>query len=146
MHFTITTKLFHISDKDCQYIEKLVKKLLQLTPWKEPDYPLLDILLRKHRKKSLDHIEKRLILEGAIQPKHGHETIDNPVYYDGTLDLILPKKRIVANMLGKTVHEALKDGFDELFLELDKYKGLHFANDSEYYNHRTIRQNRKEIL
>ena len=140
MHFTITTKLFHLSDIECRYIERLVKKLLQFAPWKEPDLPLLEIVVRKHKKKSLNHIEKRLISEGTVEAKPGHETIDNPIYYDGTLDLILPKKRIVAKMLGKTVREALKDGFDELFLELDKYKGMHFANDSEYHSHKTIRQ------
>lgn len=140
MRFTITTKLFHLSDNEYLYIERLVKKILQFTPWKEPDLPFLEIVIRRHKKKGLNHIEKRLITEGAVEPKPGHETVDNPIYYDGALDLILPKKRIVAQMLGKTVREALKDGFDELFLELDKYKGLHFANDSEYYNHRSIRQ------
>lgn len=140
MHFTVTTKQFHLSDNEYRHLERLVKKLLQFTPWKEPDYPLLDVILRKNRKKSLNHIEKRLISESALLPKQRHETIDNPIYFDGTLELILPKKRIVAQMLGKTVREALKDGFDELFLELDKYKGMHFVNDSEYYSHKTIRQ------
>lgn len=140
MHFTVTTKQFHLSDNEYEHIERLVKKLLRFTPWTEPDYPLFEIIIRRHKKKSLDHTEKRLISEGAVEPKPAHETVDSPVYYDGTLDLVLPQKRVVSKMLGKTVREALKDGFDELFLELDKYKGLHFANDSEYYSHKTIRK------
>lgn len=140
MHFIVTTKQFHLSDNEYRYLERLVKKLLQFTPWKEPDFPLLEIIIRRHKKKSLDHIEKRLISESAVKPKPEHETIDNPIYFDGTLELILPKKRIVTKMLGKTAREALKDGFDELFIELDKYKGMHFVNDSEYYSHKTIRQ------
>lgn len=129
MHFTLTTKHFKISEKDYKVIVKLTEKLLQFTPWKDPDFPLLDIIIRKHKKKSRNH-----------QPLHGHETIDNPVYYDGTVDLILPKKRLVTKMLGKTVHEAIKDGFDELFGELETYKGRYFRNDSEYFDHETIRK------
>lgn len=140
MHFTISTKKFRISDKDFRYVERLVRKLVQFSPWKDPDYPLLDVIIRKHRKRSRDHIERRLIAEDSVHSLPGHETVDEPVYYDGTLDLILPKKRLVANMLGRTVDEAIKDGFDELFRELDTYKGLHFADDSEYYSRQTIRQ------
>jgi len=140
VRFTITAKKFQIEDKDYQYIERVVKKLLKLFPGKDPDYPLFDIVIRKHKKKSFDHAEKRLISQGLAQPLHGHENIDNPIYYDGTLDFILPKKRLITKMLGKTVREAIKDGFDELFIELDKYKGLHFKDDSEYFDHRTIRK------
>ncbi len=140
MHFTVSTKLFRISDKDYRYIVRYAIKLLAFTPWKTPDYPLLDIVIRKHTRKSLDHLEKRLIAEREVKPLHEHETIDNPVYYDGTLDLILPQRRLVAKMLGKTVHEAITDGFDELLAELDTYKGLHFVDDSEYFDHRTIRK------
>lgn len=140
MNLIITTKKFRLLGNDQQYIGKLVKKILRFIPWKDDDYPLLEIILRKHKKKSLDHSEKKLIAKDLVRPLAGHETIDNPVYYDGTVDLILPKKRLVANMLGKTVHEAIKDGFDELFSEIDTYKGLHFSGNSKYYSHQTIRQ------
>jgi ribosome-associated translation inhibitor RaiA len=140
MRLTITTKQFQVIDNDHRYIEKLVKKLERFSPWKDLDYPHLDIILRKHKKKSLDHTQDKLVSEDSVLPLHGHETVDNPVYYDGVLNLILPKKRLVATMLGETVQMAVKDGFDELFRELDKYKGLHFANDSKYDTHRTMRQ------
>lgn len=140
MHLTVSTKLFRITDRDYSYIVRLAGKLVEFMPWEDPDYPLLDIVIRKHKKKSLDHIERKLVSEGSVRPLHGHETIDSPVYYDGTLDLILPQRRLVAKMLGKTVHEAIKDGFDELLAELDTYKGLHFVDDSEYFDHRTIRK------
>lgn len=139
MRYTISTKLFHLSDKDNQYIKKLAEKLLAFIPFKDGDYPLLEIVIRRHKKKSLNHIEKRLISNLSVQPLAGHENVDNPVYYDGTLDLILPKKRIVSKMLGKTVDEAIKDGFDELIRELDDYKGLYFESDSKFYDHKTIR-------
>ncbi len=132
MRYTISTKLFHLSDKDNEYIKKLAEKLLAFSPFKDPDYPLLEIVIRRHKKKSL-----------TVQPLSGRKIIDNPVYYDGTLDFILPKKRLVAKMLGKTVEEAIKDGFDELFRELDTYKGLHFKEDSKYFDHDTIRKNSK---
>ena len=140
MHITVSTKLFRITDRDYSYVVRLAGKLVKFMPWEDPDYPLLDVIIRKHKKKSLNHIEKRLIKEESVRPLHGHESIDNPIYYDGTLGLILPKKRIVAKMLGKSVHEAVKDGFDELFRELDIYKGAHFEEDSEYFDHRTIRK------
>ncbi|OGH17291.1 MAG: hypothetical protein A3C30_01665 [Candidatus Levybacteria bacterium RIFCSPHIGHO2_02_FULL_40_18] len=135
MKYTISTKLFRLSDKDYKYIQKLAEKLLQFIPFKDSDYPLLEIVLRKNKKKSL-----------KVQPLHGHEAADNPVYYDGKLDLILPKKRLVSKMLGKTVDEAIKDGFDELFRELETYKGLHFGSDSEYYDHGTVRGRAEEYF
>lgn len=142
MNFTISIKQLRLSQNESIYIEKLVKKVMNLCPWDEPDLPLLEIVIRRHKTKSLNHLETRLIAEGSIAPLPGHEIMDNPVYFDGTIDLILPKKRIIAKMLGKTVQEAVKDGFDELFRELDKYKGFNFVNDSEYYNHASMRNNK----
>jgi hypothetical protein len=143
MRYTISSKLFQLSDRHLQHIERLVEKLTRFGPYGEADEVLLNIIIRRHNKKSLNHIEKRLAADLTVNPIHGHEFTDSPVYYDGTLDFILPKKSIVAKMLGKNVDEALKDGFDELFRELDAYKGLHFPDDSEYVNHSTLRKDGK---
>lgn len=118
MNYTITMKQFHLSDDDLIDIETKIKKLEKVIPWNNPDFPVLSIILRQHHKRSLSRSEKL---------SHGHETINSPTYYDGTLDLVLPRKRIISQMLGKTPLQVFMDGFDELLRELKKYKSELYA-------------------
>lgn len=143
MHVTLSTKHFHLSENTSAYLKKLIKKLVKKLPWEEPDYPLLDIVLRMHEKKSFHHAKKLHIEELTTQPESGHRIIDNPVYYDGIIKLPLPQRVLVVNLLGKTPSDAIKRGFDDLFRELDTYKGLHFVDDSEYYSKESIRKTPK---
>lgn len=136
MHFTLTAHGFRLTRQENLSIEKQVAKLIRFMPIEQPDYPLLDIIMRKQTKKGHAHFKETILKEKSAYPLKGYEAADSPIYYDGTLNLSLPKKRIATKMLGKTPSEALHDGFDELFRQLDIYKGLHFPNDSTYDTHR----------
>lgn len=140
MHYTVTTKHFHIANKDLIHLTKLLKKVLGMVQWRELDYPLVDIVLRMQKKRSRNYMEKKFTSELIVQPLREHKIIDNPVYYDGTIKLLLPKKPLVVHILGIQVDEALNAGFDHLFRELATYKGHHFGDYSEYFDHRTIRR------
>lgn len=52
MRYTVTTKHFHIANKDIIHLTKLLKKVLGMVPWRELDYPLVDIVLRMQKKRS----------------------------------------------------------------------------------------------
>lgn len=103
-------------------------KLSTFIPLRMGDFSRVEIVIRKHKTKSFTHKRTR------------REDIDTPEYFDGTIRLLLPKKDIIAKMTGKNVHEALKDGFDELVFEIEKYKGMNFKNDSDFSNRQTIRR------
>ncbi|OGH20760.1 MAG: hypothetical protein A3D74_05545 [Candidatus Levybacteria bacterium RIFCSPHIGHO2_02_FULL_37_13] len=128
MHYTITTKDCSLSEGLEKYLQVHIEKLAKFLPKFDRDLPLLDIIVRKHKKKSLK--------------KAGKKHIDNPVYYDGTLKLILPKKPLVVKILGKTIEEATNLGFSHLLKELETYKGKHMSSDSEYFDRRSIRTRR----
>ncbi|MBI1863198.1 HPF/RaiA family ribosome-associated protein [Candidatus Microgenomates bacterium] len=116
MQFTITTKQTNLTEADYEYFEKFAAKLMKLTAWDQPDFPQLVMTVNKHKKGNA------------------------PASYEGTLDLIIPKKRLVAKFNEKTIRSGIKSGFDKLFRELDKYKGMHFKNDSEFPKHRLIKE------
>jgi len=132
MNISITTKGIRLSDRDEKYIERRLKKLSRFLPFQEKEIPTLSLLVRQHKKHSLNHSLGKV--------KKGHKSIDNPEYFDGILRLILPKKTLIANMLGKRIHDCLKDGFDELMVEVEKYKGIYFKNNSDFPDHKTIRK------
>jgi len=141
MNIKLASRNFSIPNRLHQDIIKRMEKIIRVIPWKDSDYPLLDIIVRKKRKKSLDHIEKRLISEYEINPPAGgHKSVDNPVYYDGTIKLIMPKRPLIVSLLGKTPEEAFVLGFDHLEREIGRYKGTHLKSHSEYFDHDTIRR------
>ncbi len=140
MNIKIASKNFQVSKRLYREIIKKAEKVFLLTPWKDSDYPILDMIIRKKRKKSLSHTEKKLISEYEVNPPAGgHRAIDNPVYYDGTIKLITPKKPLVTSLLGKTLEEAIEKGFRHLIREISKYKGMHFRSHSEFFDHSSIR-------
>lgn len=126
MKTILATKKFRLQTDDKQYLEKLTEKLAHFMPLKNPDFPLLEIIIRKYKK--------------TIRGNRGKRGTESAVYYEGTLELVLPKKRLIGKMLNRTVHEAIKDGFNALFREIEKYKGFHFSGYSKYYSHATIRK------
>ncbi len=140
MRYAITVKKCSLSIATERKIEKQVKKLTQFLPGFSNQALFLEIVMRKHRKKSFDHLEKRLIGNNEITPAGNRPLLDSPVYYDGTIKLILPKKPLIVHMLGKTADNALLNGFHTLIKELKIYKGKHFQENSEYSSQETIRK------
>jgi len=121
MRYTITTKGCTLSEVTVRKIDQQVKKLSRFLLGFDPEVLLLEIIIKKHHTRI-------------------HSLIDNPVYYDGALKLILPKKPLVAHLLGKSADDALRKGFHHLLKELKTYKGKHFKSNSEYFNQATIRE------
>lgn len=111
MRLVLDTKQTELTAGDREYLQTLADKLAKQTPWDAEDYPLLTVDIKKQK-----------------------------LHYDGSLDLVLPKKRLIAHFQGKTVKVALKSGFSKLLRELDKYKGMHFRNDSEYFARNTVKR------
>lgn len=140
MRFIITSKHVDFSERDYACLEKNALKITKLIPWKDPDYPRLEIIIKSHKKRNLNSNDKILIAENSSNKTRGHKAIDNSTFYEGTLNLILPQKRLIARMIGKTPCETLKDGFNELMREFDIYKAKYFKEDSEHFDRRTIRK------
>ena len=129
MQIRITSKQFHISEQDNIFIQKRVGKLLELLPWKDPDFPTLDITLRNYKERGKrDHA----VDDTFPNKQKRFNNPDSPTYYEGLICLGLPRKKLVVKILGKTLTEGLRDGFDELFREFEKYKGMYFAENSTY--------------
>ncbi len=132
MQVRVTTKQFHISKEDNIFIQKKVGKLLELLPWKDPDFPTLDITLRNYKERGKkDHVIDD-DYENFPSKEKRFKNPDSPTYYEGLVCLTLPKKKLIVKILGKTLTEALKNGFDELFREFEKYKGMYFTDNSAY--------------
>ena len=145
MKYTVTTKHLKLSEKTLAHIERHVKKINHMLPFLDPDAVTLDFVLRKNRKKRLNHIKIEIFEEDhqeksieQINPK-----AESPIYYDGTIKMILPKKPLVVHIAGENIDQAINIGFERLFKELETYKGRHLVDDSEYFNHDTIRKNSK---
>jgi len=143
MKYTISTKHCSLSDKNLKHIEKHVAKINHMLPNLDTDEAQLDLLLRENKKRRLDHVR----LE-TFEEDHTEKTIENinpkasdPIYFDGTIRLVLPKKPLAVHLKGASIDEAINVGFERLFKEIETYKGKHYADDSEYFDHTTIRHN-----
>jgi hypothetical protein len=86
----------------------------------------------------LPHGDEDLMLFNFIIRKKGDQSLAL-VTYQGSINLILPKKPLIVNFEGKTVNQCIDDGINTLKKELQKYKDLHFRSQSKYPNHQTIR-------
>lgn len=139
MVYTIALKRCRLSDFAFKYIEEHVVKLAQFLSDFDPDLLLLNLVIRKHKKRRLNHISESVLDRGETQIGTANPKAEAPLYYDGTIVLVLPKKPLIVHFLGQTLSEAVSIGFERLFKELDTYKGKHFPNDSEYFDHRSVR-------
>lgn len=145
MIYSISTKGCKLPDEKLDYINKHIEKLVQLLPNLNSDLAFLELIIRRHKKKRLDHMLKHIKeTSGGNQQAKKLTTINlkasSPVYYNGTIMLRLPKKPLVAHIFGTTIDEAINIGFERLVKELETYKGEHFQGHSEYSNHRSIRK------
>ncbi len=127
MRYTVTAKLCSLSQEVEGYIMQESIRLTDYLSGVDSEIPHLDIIIRKNKKKGLNNIE-------------GKKVVDNPIFYDGTLKLMLPKKPLVVNILGKTIDEALKTGFKTLKKTLETYKGEHMKSYSKFKDHATLRK------
>lgn len=149
MIYSISVKEFKMTEKMLQSIEKNVKKVLKFSPNYDSDLPLLEFIIRKHKKRSSNRvIGNYSIDDNEIITKNKKGKNSNSTYYDGTIFLRLPFKPLAIRILGNSFDEAINSGFEKIYKDLNKYKGKHIRSDSEYPDHSTIRklENRANAL
>lgn len=141
MKYTISAKHVKLSDKTLGFITLHIEKVSHMFPDLKPDIAELDIVIRENKKKKL-HDVKSLELEEIPTRKSTKKVVSKvlrPVYFDGTIKLVLPKKPLTIHLKGASIHQAVSKGFDRLIAEIETYKGKHYSGDSKYYDQRTIR-------
>lgn len=119
MIYSISTKDCKISEKNLTLLERHLYKLSDLISKFSSDLPLLYLVIRWHSKKE---------------------------YYDGGIFLDIPKKRLYCSFHGKSIEEAIQLGFERIEKEVKNYKGLHFASNSEYYDHSNLKDVLSKII
>lgn len=127
MKYTVSTKHCILSEKTLKHLRRHIEKLDQMLPGFDPDLVSLDIVFRRKRERKLNHTNPT--------PK-----APDFIYFEGTIKMVLPKKPLIVCFKENTIDQAVNIGFERLFKEIETYKGKHFPNDSEFYNHDTIRK------
>lgn len=142
MKYTVSSKHLSLSDKTLAHIKEHVEKVNRLFPHLASDITELDICMRENKQKKLNRIkleegeEKYTGKSGeAVHPKD-----PNPIYFDGVIKLVLPKKPLVVHFKEATIDGAINVGFERLCKKIKTYKGKHYSGNSEYYDHRSIRK------
>src|SRR3989344_1804577 len=94
MKYTITTKHCSLSDKTLKHIEKHIAKINNMLPNLDPDATELDFIIRQNKKKRLNSQKHE-----ELEENHMEKTIEDfypkasdPIYFDGTIKLVIPKK------------------------------------------------------
>lgn len=143
MKYTVSTKQCGLSDKTLRHIDKHIVKINQMLPGLDSDATELDFVIRQNKKKRLNHIRLETYEENHTERaiEDASPKASDPIYFDGTIKLVLPKKPLSVHLKGATIDEAINTGFDRLFKEIETYKGKHYTSDSEYFDHATIRHN-----
>lgn len=143
MKYTISGKHLRLSDKTLGHIVVHIKKINHVLPDLNPDIAELDLLIRENKKKKLHDVKPEDLKENLMQ-KAKAKVISkalSPIYFDGTIKLVLPRKPLTIHLKGASIDEAINVGFARLFREIEIYKGKHYSSNSEYFDHRTIRHN-----
>lgn len=140
MRVKIAVKGFKLSDKALLVIGKHAKKLTLFLSQIKSNLPLLDIIIRKQKKRRLNSGINSVDVVYNIKSKFAFPKIKTPFFYDGTLKLILPKRSLIVHIKGNLIEEAIKAGFSRLIKELNNYQGKHHKGNSKYFDHRSIRK------
>ncbi|RJQ38072.1 hypothetical protein C4559_02505 [Candidatus Microgenomates bacterium] len=143
MIYNIAVKGCVLSDETLAYVEKHLTKLAKYLPNFNPDAPFLDLIIRK-QKIHLDHYIQRTPVNGTSIKEVKNPKTQSPVYYEGIIKIILPRKPLVIRMKGNTIDEAINDGFKQINKKIKTYRGKHFPSDSEYYDKKSIKESEEE--
>jgi ribosome-associated translation inhibitor RaiA len=113
MQFCIAARHVEVTTHLWSLITKQVEKFDQRLPNLHPGLGLIKLVIKRNRRRN---------------------------YFDGSVAFSLPKKHLYVRFLGTYLEEEVNKAFDQLFKELGRYKGKHFANDSQYFRHESIRR------
>lgn len=133
MIFQLTCKNCRVSKKSLEYLNdylnKFQRKLLKIPP----DEIAVKLTIRKN----IDRY-----YPPRIYP-HPHKTYSDKktalAFFEGSITFRLFKKRFYADFKGVTIDECIKTGFERLLKEVDRYRNLHFAAESDFVDKRSIR-------
>ncbi len=133
MIFQLTAKNCRVSDKLSNHINKHLTKITQALPNVASDL----IVLRLTIKKNIDKYHPP-----RVHP-HPHRSYADLkpelAFFEGSMAFRLNKNSFYAHFKGMTIDECINLGFERLFEKLEKYKDLHFPDESEYPDHSSVR-------
>ncbi len=134
MIFKLTTKNCRVSDKSQKRINEHLAKVAKVLPHIESDLVVFRLTIRKNIDRYFPPRVRR----------HRHKTYSDlkPAisYFEGSITFRLHKNKFYTHFKGVTIDECINLGSRRLFIELEKYKDLHFPSESEYPDHRSIRK------
>lgn len=133
MIFQLTAKNCQVTDKPRKIINRHLAKITQMLPNIEGDLIVLRLTIRKNIDK---YHPPRARHEAEKTYADSKPALAN---FEGSISFRLNKTRFYVHFKGKTIDECVTLGFNRLFVELEKFKDLHFSSESKYPDHRTIR-------
>ncbi len=113
MIYILTKKNVSLSEQANQEINNELRKIDNLFPYVNLDFPLMKVNIAKSGK-----------------------------LYKATLGVLLYGQILNTHFQSETPSQAIHLGFERLIRKIKKYKDLHFKSRSEYPNHDSIRRGR----
>src|SRR3989344_261709 len=114
MNLCITTKHYQMNSLLWRVVSGYAEKLLQRLPHLNPNLGLIKLVMKRNKRRN---------------------------YFEGSISFSVPKKHLQAYFQGFYAEEEIKNAFERLQKELSRYKGKHFAGNSQYFRHESIRRN-----
>mgnify|MGYP001577336802 CR=1 FL=1 len=108
MVYQVSHEHCNISQRSWRIIKREVEKIGHHLPGLTGDLPRLSLFIKWHSRRG---------------------------YYDGFVDLRLPKKLLRVDIFGTAIEHSLIEAFKSLLRELTKYEALHFKGNSRYPKH-----------
>lgn len=140
MKYRIATKNCVLTNKTLCYVERQIRRFDRFLSGFPSDLIQLEMIVRKNHKRSRNHLEKQLTEREELKIVQAHKGVDSPFYYEGKITVILPKKPLVVTAQSRSIEGVIKIAFLRLERELQRYKGKHFQDYTEYFDRETIRK------
>lgn len=133
MIFKLTTINCKLLPNNQIYIDQHLKKITQSLPDINEDL----IVFRLNLKRNIDRYHPSR--SHPLSHRSYSDIKPALAFFEGSINFRLDKKQLYVHFKGRTVNECLKQGFDLVFRELEKFKDLHFSSESEYSDHSSVR-------
>lgn len=117
-----------LEEKEKAFVQKRIEKLKKFLKHIQSDIPNGNLVVHRH-------IVKSYVKTTGTRTKVGHLK-----KIDVVLSIHLLKASLHARYEGRVVHVGLKEVFDSIELQLQKYKQKHFSSFSDYPDHRSLRR------
>lgn len=133
MIINIADKGLKLDKTALKILNRNLEKVNKILPHFKTDLPSVNFFIRKnddkyHTKRKYRHTSKDYM-----------HTKSALAHFEGWIRLILPRKALYVHFKGETVDECIHGAIKHLIIEIKKYKDLHFASQSQYPHHESIR-------